>query len=123
VTRETVLREALKLPRRERADVAAELLASLDDELNDNPQEIETAWTAEIAESLHRGPAVAGGRYRLRPIPSPAEQTVLEQVGDEVDEGLDQDEADGEGGGQPEGVEGEGDCEGGGDGAEEAEDA
>jgi len=35
MTREALLQEALRLPRRERADVAAELLASLDDELTD----------------------------------------------------------------------------------------
>jgi len=54
MTREAVLQEALKLPRRERADVAAELLASLDDELTDDPQELEKAWAAEIERRARR---------------------------------------------------------------------
>ena len=43
-----VLREALTLPVNERADVAAELLASLDDAAAENPAEVEAAWAAEI---------------------------------------------------------------------------
>ena len=43
-----LLREALTLPIAERADVAAELLASLDDAEADNPAEVEAAWAAEI---------------------------------------------------------------------------
>lgn len=39
--RQALLQEALRLPRRGRADVAAELLASLDDELTEDPQELE----------------------------------------------------------------------------------
>jgi putative addiction module component (TIGR02574 family) len=54
MTREAVLQEALKLPPRERADVAAELLASLDDELTDNPQELEKTWAAEIERRARR---------------------------------------------------------------------
>lgn len=54
MTREALLQEALKLPRRERADVAAELLASLDDELTDDPQELEKAWAAEIERRARR---------------------------------------------------------------------
>ena len=54
MTREALLQEAMKLPRRERADVAAELLASLDDELTDNPQELEKAWAAEIERRARR---------------------------------------------------------------------
>jgi putative addiction module component (TIGR02574 family) len=42
-----LLREALTLPAAERADVAAELLASLDDEETDTA-DIETAWATEI---------------------------------------------------------------------------
>jgi putative addiction module component (TIGR02574 family) len=54
MTREALLQEALRLPRRERADVAAELLASLDDELTDDPQELERAWAAEIERRARR---------------------------------------------------------------------
>ncbi len=54
MTRETVLQEALRLPRRERADVAAELLASLDNDLTDDPQELEKAWAAEIERRARR---------------------------------------------------------------------
>ncbi len=54
MTREALLQEALKLPRRERADVAAELLASLDDELADDPQGLEKAWAAEIERRARR---------------------------------------------------------------------
>ena len=54
MTREAVLQEALRLPRRERADVAAELLASLDDDLTDDPQELEKAWAAEIERRARR---------------------------------------------------------------------
>ena len=43
-----VLRDALALPVNERADVAAELLASLDDGSAENPAEVEAAWAAEI---------------------------------------------------------------------------
>ncbi len=54
MTREALLQEALKLPRRERADVAAELLAILDDELTDNPRELEQVWAAEIERRARR---------------------------------------------------------------------
>jgi hypothetical protein len=42
-----LLREALLLPPQERADVAAELLASLEGTTED-PVEVEAAWAAEI---------------------------------------------------------------------------
>lgn len=42
---ERLLHDALKLPADERAEIAAELLASLDDRESD----IEAAWAAEIA--------------------------------------------------------------------------
>jgi putative addiction module component (TIGR02574 family) len=38
----------LALPIAERADVAAELLASLDDAETENPAEVEAAWAAEV---------------------------------------------------------------------------
>lgn len=54
MTREAVLQEALRLPRPERADIPAELLASLDDELTDDPQELEKAWATEIERRARR---------------------------------------------------------------------
>jgi putative addiction module component (TIGR02574 family) len=53
-----LLREALALPVDERADVAAELLASLDDGSED-PAEVEAAWAAEIERRARR--VLAGG--------------------------------------------------------------
>lgn len=53
-----LLREALALPVAERADVAAELLASLDDGTED-PAEVEAAWASEIERRARR--ALAGG--------------------------------------------------------------
>ena len=49
-----VLREALALPIAERADVAAELLASLDDAEMENLAEVEAAWAAEIERRARR---------------------------------------------------------------------
>jgi putative addiction module component (TIGR02574 family) len=49
-----LLREALSLPIDERADVAAELLASLDDVGTDDVAEVEAAWTAEIERRARR---------------------------------------------------------------------
>jgi len=43
-----LLREALTLPVDERADVAAQLLASLDEPGADDPADVEAAWAAEI---------------------------------------------------------------------------
>ena len=55
--REELLREFLKLPRNERAHIAATLLASLDDKLTDDPQELEKAWAPEIERRARRVPA------------------------------------------------------------------
>jgi putative addiction module component (TIGR02574 family) len=49
-----LLREALTLPIAERADVAAELLASLDGAETDNPAEVEAAWASEIERRARR---------------------------------------------------------------------
>lgn len=49
-----LLREALTLPIDERADVAAELLASLDDAGTEDPAEVEAAWAAEIEKRARR---------------------------------------------------------------------
>ena len=48
-----VLRDALALPLDERADVAAQLLASPDDSSED-PAEVEAAWAAEIEQRARR---------------------------------------------------------------------
>jgi putative addiction module component (TIGR02574 family) len=49
-----VLREALSLPITERADVAAELLASLDGVATEDIAEVEAAWAAEIEKRARR---------------------------------------------------------------------
>jgi putative addiction module component (TIGR02574 family) len=49
-----LLREALTLSIDERADVAAELLASLDDDGAENSAEVEAAWAAEIERRARR---------------------------------------------------------------------
>ena len=49
-----LLREALSLPIDERADVAAELLASLDDVGNEDVARVEAAWVAEIERRARR---------------------------------------------------------------------
>ena len=49
-----LLREALTLPIAERADVAAELLASLDAAETDSPAEVEAAWASEIERRARR---------------------------------------------------------------------
>ena len=49
-----LLREAMALPVKERADIAAELLASLDDAAAEDPAEVEAAWAAEIERRARR---------------------------------------------------------------------
>jgi putative addiction module component (TIGR02574 family) len=49
-----LLREALTLPIDERAGVAAELLASLDDAAVEDPAEVEAAWAAELERRARR---------------------------------------------------------------------
>ena len=48
------MREAMALPVNERADLAAELLASLDDAAAEDPAEVEAAWAAEIERRARR---------------------------------------------------------------------
>ena len=48
------MREAMALPVKERADLAAELLASLDDAAAEDPEEVEAAWAAEIERRARR---------------------------------------------------------------------
>jgi len=54
MTRDALLQEALKLSPAERADVAAELLASLEEEAGDDPEDVERAWAAEIERRARR---------------------------------------------------------------------
>ena len=49
-----LLRDAMALPVQERADLAAELLASLDDAAAEDPAEVEAAWAAEIERRARR---------------------------------------------------------------------
>ena len=49
-----LLRAALALPPDDRADVAAELLASLDEPLGDEAAAVQAAWTQEIEKRARR---------------------------------------------------------------------
>ena len=51
---QTLLREALTLSPNERADVAAELLASLDDLATEDQAAVEAAWATEIERRARR---------------------------------------------------------------------
>ncbi|MBI3940690.1 MAG: addiction module protein [Acidobacteria bacterium] len=51
---QALLREALTLPRDERADVAAELLASLDEPPAEDPAAVQAAWAKEIEGRTRR---------------------------------------------------------------------
>ena len=53
-----LLRDVLALPTEERADVAAELLASLDEPATDDAAAVEAAWALEIEKRARR--VVAG---------------------------------------------------------------
>jgi putative addiction module component (TIGR02574 family) len=49
-----LLNDALGLPAEDRADVAAELLASLEPEPKENQAQVEAAWAAEIERRARR---------------------------------------------------------------------
>jgi hypothetical protein len=51
---EGVLREALTLPSRERAEIAAELLASLDEPVSDDAEAVRGAWAEELEQRARR---------------------------------------------------------------------
>lgn len=51
---DAVLREALTLPSRERAEVAAELLASLDESSMDDAEAVRAAWVDELEHRARR---------------------------------------------------------------------
>jgi hypothetical protein len=58
---QALLREALTLPPDERAGVAAELLASLDDSGGEDPETVQAAWAREIEKRAVRALAGAPG--------------------------------------------------------------
>jgi hypothetical protein len=51
---DAVLRDALSLPSRDRAAVAAELLASLDEPTVDDADAVQGAWAQELEQRAHR---------------------------------------------------------------------
>lgn len=51
---ETLLREAVDLPFDERAQLAAELAASLEPEPADDPETVRVAWAAELSRRAER---------------------------------------------------------------------
>ena len=51
---EALLREALALPDEDRADVAAELLASLDSPVADDPAVVRDLWSQELQRRARR---------------------------------------------------------------------
>ncbi len=60
----TLLTEALELTADDRAELAAELLASLDEPTSDSQEEIDRLWAAEIARRSNR---VLSGESRGEP--------------------------------------------------------
>ena len=54
---QTVLQEALSLPDDDRADIAAELFASLDETVDD-PETVQTLWAEELEKRAKRDPQV-----------------------------------------------------------------
>lgn len=54
IASEAILREALTLPARARATVAAELLASLDDPAVDDADAVQAAWAEELEQRARR---------------------------------------------------------------------
>jgi putative addiction module component (TIGR02574 family) len=54
MTHDALLEQALRLPHAERAAVAAELLASLDEEPVESLEDVERAWAIEIERRARR---------------------------------------------------------------------
>jgi len=71
----TVLQEALSLPDDDRADIAAELLASLDETVDD-PETVQTLWGEELEKRAKRvlSGQVAGEDW----------ETVRQRIADEL---------------------------------------
>lgn len=66
---EAVLREAIALPYEDRAEVAAELLASLDAPTAGDPETVRTLWSHELeqrAERVRSGEALGEDRASVR---------------------------------------------------------
>jgi len=74
-----VLRKALALPLDERADVAAELLASLDDAAIERPADVEAAWLGEIERRARRALADEQGGVPWAEVRRRAEAELPEQ--------------------------------------------
>jgi putative addiction module component (TIGR02574 family) len=74
---ETILREALALQHEDRADLAAQLLASLDSPAVDDPATIGAAWAAELERRAAR---VLSGAA-----PTVDWTTVRDRVADQLD--------------------------------------
>lgn len=66
IDRGVVLRDALALPADERAAVAAELLASLDEPAQSDPDDVSVAWAKEFE---HRARRVISGEDPGEPWP------------------------------------------------------
>lgn len=64
---ETVLREALELPLDERAQIAAELAASLEQEPAEDPDAVRLAWASELSRRAERA---LSGEDRGEPWPA-----------------------------------------------------
>ncbi|HTT92192.1 MAG TPA: addiction module protein [Acidimicrobiales bacterium] len=71
----TVLQEALSLPDDDRADIAAELLASLDEAVDD-PETVQTLWGEELEKRTRR---VLSGQ-----VAEEDWQTVRQRIADEL---------------------------------------
>jgi Putative addiction module component len=71
----TVLQEALSLPDDDRADIAAELLASLDETVDD-PETVQTLWGEELEKRTRR---VLSGQ-----VAEEDWQTVRQRIADEL---------------------------------------
>lgn len=67
---EALLREALTLPPEERADVAAELVASLDDRPAEDAAAVEAAWAKEIERRARRALAAESSGERWEDVRS-----------------------------------------------------
>ncbi|HET7233209.1 MAG TPA: addiction module protein [Longimicrobium sp.] len=65
LSRERIETEALQLPASERAALAHRLIASLEEDGEDDPADVELAWTAEIRRRLNEY-----RRGEVQPIPS-----------------------------------------------------
>lgn len=68
---DSLLRDALALPASRRAELAADLLASLDRDEHDDPDEVRAAWATELERRARRA---VSGEGSGRPWPEAREQ-------------------------------------------------